>query len=264
MRTKTVNGRPGDEPGAPRAATRYATLARLLREEVQSGRYKVGDKIPTEAELQRRFDVSRHTVREALRDLKDLGLLSARAGVGTIVRAQSVRTRYLHGVGTLRELIQFAEATRMKVLSRRRVIADEAMAGRLGTKSGQQWHEARVLRYLPRESLPVASLRVYVRPEHADVIDLVETARRPVFSLIEARHGTRIVEVSQQIVAVALTPETARALKGRAGALALEITRQYLDAGDRLVMASVGIYPGDRYSHATRFRVQNPEGKESR
>ena len=242
---------------------KYSTLARLLTEEIEGGRYKVGQNIPTEAELQQRFDVSRHTVREALRDLKDRGLVAARAGVGTVVRARAPRTRFMQGVGTLQELIQFVEATRMHVLKTRRFIADEEIAERLAMKPGQEWHEASVLRFLPKETTPVASMQIYVRPEHSDVFGFVDAAHLPVFSLIERRHGVRIAEVSQQIVAVTLEPPQARALKARSGAPALLITRQYTDSQDRLVMASVGVYPSDRFSHNTKFRIQTADQKET-
>ena len=265
MSTKAVNSHPlSAASGAARPASRYSTLARLLTGEIESGRYKVGQKIPTEAELQQRYDVSRHTVREALRDLKGQGLVLARAGVGTVVRARTPRTRFMQGVGTLQELIQFVEATRMRVLKKRRFIADEAMAERLRMKAGQQWHEAAVLRFLPNERAPVASMFIYARPEHSDVLDLIDTAGLPVFSLIERHHGVRIAEVSQQITAVTLEAGPARALKVRAGSPALEIIRQYTDAQDRLVMASVGLYPSERFSHNTKFRIQNADAKESR
>ena len=265
MSSKAVNSHPLAAPaGGGRPASRYSTLARLLFEEIETGRYKVGEKIPTEAELQQRYDVSRHTVREALRDLKGQGLIVARAGVGTVVRAKAARTRFMQGVGTLQELIQFVEATRMRVLKKHRFIVDETLAERLRMKVGQQWHEASVLRFLPNETVPVASMSIYARPEHSDVFALIDSAGLPVFTLIERHHGVRIAEVSQQIVAVNLEPAAARTLKARAGSPALEITRQYTDAQDRLVMASVGLYPSDRFSHNTRFRIQNPDMKESR
>ena len=56
----------------------------------------------------------------------------------------------------------------------------------------------------------------------------------------------------------------ARALKARPGKPALHVTRHYFDAQDRLVMATVGLYPSDRFSHNTRFRIQQTEGKETR
>lgn len=264
MSSNPVNGsfpaesRPGGRPG-----TRYSTLARLLIEEIQAGRYKVGEMIPTEAELQQRFDVSRHTVREALRDLKTQGLLTARAGVGTVVRASAPPERFVQGVGGLQDLVQFAEAVRMKVLRRRVLLADESLAARIGAKAGQEWHEAHVLRSLPKAAAPLAVMSIYVRPEFAEVLGLIEDARQPVYSLIERRHGVRIVEVRQQICAVALDRADARLLKTRSGAPALNIRRQYLDSHDRPLMASDGLYPSDRFSHDTSFRVHPAEERQT-
>jgi DNA-binding GntR family transcriptional regulator len=231
-------------------------LARLLESEIASGRYRVGDRIPTEAELQERFDVSRHTVREALRELKTRGLVSARAGIGTLVRSKPASARLMMGIGTLNELIQFVEATRTRLLRRRDVLADEALAQKIGAKPGQQWIEASVVRYLPEERVPVSLMSLYVRPEHGSVIGMIDRTKQPVFSLLERHHGVRIAEVRQQIVAVSLDRSAARELGARAGIPALEITRLYLDAHDRTMLVSIGQYPNDRYSHDTRFRIQ--------
>jgi DNA-binding GntR family transcriptional regulator len=242
---------------APRPTSRYSTLARTLESEIASGRYRVGQRIPTEAELQERFDVSRHTVREALRDLKGRGLVSARAGIGTVVRAKPSGTRLMIGIGTIHELIQFVEATRTRLIRRREVIADEDLAQKLGARPGQQWIEASVLRFLPEERIPVSVMSLYVRPEHGSVLDMIDRAKQPVFSLLERHHGLRIAEVKQRIVAVVLGRAAARALEARAGAPALEITRHYLDAQDRPMLVSIGRFPSDRYTHDTKFRLQN-------
>src|SRR5438045_9505113 len=120
--------------------TKAVNLARHLTEQIETGRYPVGTSLPTEAELQQRFDVSRHTVREALRGLKDRGLVVARAGVGTVVRAKSPSTSFMQGMGTLEEVIQFGEATRMKLLESESLAADDYLAGRLGARVGDELH----------------------------------------------------------------------------------------------------------------------------
>jgi DNA-binding GntR family transcriptional regulator len=258
MSTKPVNGEPlaTDRPGA-RPGSRYSTLARLLTDEIESGRYKVGEMIPTEAELQQRFDVSRHTVREALRDLKSRGLVLARAGVGTVVRARMpATTSFMQGAGTLEEVIQFGEATRMKVLDHGPVIADAELAELVAAKPGQELHRISLLRHRPKEAVPAGRVDIYLRPEHADVLAAIETSRTPVLRLVERVHGVRIAEVVQKIVAATLTTADARMLKSRPGKPALHVTRHYFDAQDRLVMATVGLYPSDRFSHNTRFRIQ--------
>lgn len=236
--------------------TKAVNLARHLRQQIEAGHYPVGTAIPTEAELQQRYDVSRHTVREALRELKSRGLLSARAGIGTVVRAQAPATSFMHGVGTLEELIQFGEATRMKVLGHETVIADAALAEQVGARAGQELRRISLLRYRPRGALPAGWLHIYLRPEHADVIGAIEGARQPVLRLVERSYHLSVSEVIQKIVAATLTRVQARILGAKAGRPALHVTRQYFDAQDRLLMATVGLYPSERFSHNTRFRIQ--------
>jgi GntR family transcriptional regulator len=257
MSAKPVNAPAMAPPSGTRPGTRYSNLARVLTDEIETGRYKVGQRIPTEAELTQRFDVSRHTVREALRDLKNRGLILARAGVGTVVRARTPSsTSFMHGAGTLEEVIQFGEATRMKVLQQGPLLADVALAEAIAAKPGQALHRVSLLRFRPREALPAGRVDIYLRPEHADVIGVIETSRTPVLRLVERLHGARIAEVVQKIVAAKLASAEARLLKTLPGKPALHVTRQYFDSQDRLLMATVGLYPSERFSHNTRFRIQ--------
>lgn len=60
-------------------------ISASLRQDVTEGRYRPGDKLPTEAQLAARFGVNRHTVRHALKDLADAGLVLSRRGSGVFV-----------------------------------------------------------------------------------------------------------------------------------------------------------------------------------
>jgi GntR family transcriptional regulator len=239
-----------------RPSSRYSTLARLLSADIETGVYPVGACIPTESELQQRFGVSRHTVRQALRELKDQGILAAHPGIGTVVRGKPGVPLLVQGVTSVAELLQLVEATRMQVISRADVIADEATAAFLNCNPGEQWVEITVLRTLPERALPLSQVKIYIRPEHADVVRHIDTSNRPVFTMIESQYGARIVEVSQEITPVALDPGAANLLQDVPGCPALQIIRHYLNAQDRIVMISVGLYPQGRFSHTTRFRVQ--------
>ena len=55
-----------------------------LREQILSGGWKPGDKLPSENELAAQFGVSRVTVRNALQRLSGLGLLETRFGEGSL------------------------------------------------------------------------------------------------------------------------------------------------------------------------------------
>jgi GntR family transcriptional repressor for pyruvate dehydrogenase complex len=64
----------------------YQDLARSLIAELASGRYSVGDRLPSERELSQHFNVSRPTVREAVIALEVQGLVEVRVGSGAYVR----------------------------------------------------------------------------------------------------------------------------------------------------------------------------------
>jgi GntR family transcriptional regulator of arabinose operon len=66
---------------------KYRQVYAALRREIQSGRLKRGDRLPSEAELVRKFGASRITVGRAVRDLQAAGLVERRAGAGTFVKS---------------------------------------------------------------------------------------------------------------------------------------------------------------------------------
>jgi GntR family hexuronate regulon transcriptional repressor len=64
----------------------YQDLARSLMEELASGRYPVGARLPAERELATTYNVSRPTVREAIIALEVQGLVEVKVGSGAYVR----------------------------------------------------------------------------------------------------------------------------------------------------------------------------------
>ncbi|HLR53069.1 MAG TPA: FadR/GntR family transcriptional regulator [Candidatus Avamphibacillus sp.] len=63
---------------------------------IESGHWSVGDRLPPEMELMKEFDVSRNTLREAIRALVHAGLLETKQGSGTIVKSTSALGVALH------------------------------------------------------------------------------------------------------------------------------------------------------------------------
>ena len=63
----------------------WRTIHDSLRGDIAAGRYRPGDKLPTEAALAARFCVNRHTVRRALGALSEAGTIYTRRGAGAFV-----------------------------------------------------------------------------------------------------------------------------------------------------------------------------------
>ncbi|MFD7133433.1 FadR/GntR family transcriptional regulator [Streptomyces sp. NPDC059894] len=75
---------------APRRVSAMEAVLGHLRDAIEHGRYAIGDKLPSEAELCRTLEVSRPVLREALRALQTMGLTVSRTGKGTFVIADTV------------------------------------------------------------------------------------------------------------------------------------------------------------------------------
>ena len=119
----------------PTSATLYQRIVWVLQKEILRGKHPVGARLPTESALCRRFSVSRHTVREALRHLRESGLVSPRQGSGTTVAAAKP-SFYVHPVASVTDLMQYAVTTRYIVAGSGFVVADTRLARRLGCSPG--------------------------------------------------------------------------------------------------------------------------------
>src|SRR5713226_6881891 len=77
---------------------KYQKVFDALQRDIQSGRVKAGDRLPSEAELERKFGASRITVGRAVRDLQLAGLVERRAGSGGFVKARSLQDALSSGL----------------------------------------------------------------------------------------------------------------------------------------------------------------------
>jgi DNA-binding LacI/PurR family transcriptional regulator len=70
---------------------KHRTISRQLATEIIAGKYGKTGRVPSEAQLVKRFGVSRPTIGRAMRELREQGLIDRRAGSGTYVRAETDR-----------------------------------------------------------------------------------------------------------------------------------------------------------------------------
>ncbi len=75
-----------DDPRPP-----YQQVAASLRASILTRKVEPGEKLPSQAELSKRYGVARMTIQQALRILKDEGLIASRQGSGMFVRERTAR-----------------------------------------------------------------------------------------------------------------------------------------------------------------------------
>lgn len=90
--------RPAGEQGEQVANHKYRQILEKLQDDIASGRYKPGKRLPSEAELVRRFGASRMTVFRAMHELQSMGLVTRRVGSGTFVSANTNTGSHVFGL----------------------------------------------------------------------------------------------------------------------------------------------------------------------
>jgi len=229
---------------------RYRQLAETLIGDINRGRLKVGETIPGELELVERFKVSRHTVREALRVLDDLGLVDRQQGIGTVVRARQSSPSYVQSVRTPSELMRYPADSRLVVVASGIVKANRRLARQIDVRTGSEWLKVSALRRLKSAPLPLSWTDIYLLPEFADIVPQIGKRGVMVYQLIEATHGEHVERIQVQLQAGLVTAELAGPLESPEGSPSLTIVRHYIGRAGRPFEISVSEHPGDRYMYA--------------
>jgi DNA-binding GntR family transcriptional regulator len=234
---------------------RHALVARALVDAIAAGRYAVGELLPTEAELCRQFGVSRTTLREALRRLRDHGMVSARAGVGTRVLASKPGSRYVHAIDSIADVFQYTrDSLNPVVLSTHEFDTGAGDAELLRCPPGQRWLRIELTRTFAGDETPILYARAFVPHAYGGIARLVPTASGPIYLLLEAEYGERVLAVEQEFKAGRLDSRTARLLHARAGDAALVVLRHYFGSGERLLLVTQSVYRADRYGYRMHLR----------
>jgi len=231
----------------------YLQLAGKLIDGIHSGRFPVGSLLPREIELSAIHKVSRQTVRHAIAELRQKGLVLARKGVGTRVESVKAARRFNYSAQSVAELFTMAAETVMTVRTRTMTVARGKLAAQLGCRSGHRWLRLGCLRTTASESSPLCWTDIFVDGRFAPIVQKQDAFRSAVFGLIEKESGETVVEIQQEIRAVIIGDGEALRIAAIPGSPALEITRRYFGTGRRLLQVSVNTIPADRFFYSVEI-----------
>lgn len=192
----------------------YMQLSRLVEAEIDAGRYGVGDRLPAETELCRRFDLARSTVRETLRSLQERGRIKMvpRRGAFVIDPQQSgwmlqVAHGFFEG-----EVDHHRREVRTDIIGAERMVLPKVAADALGLDRDRQGFRLRRLRRLDGE-IALYSVN-YLLPELEDVVrrSVIMTGQGSLNRTLRDA-GYPIFGAKRSVEAVAASPEVAQLLE---------------------------------------------------
>ena len=134
--------------------TLYTEVEESIAAEIADGEYRPGDQLPTEDELLQRFEVSRITVRRAIQNLVQRGLLEIRRGRGTFVLEPRIEAELTKLRGFVEDMNAAGRKASARVLSQGIVSATAMIAGRL--QLGRGARAMRIERVRFADGIPVS------------------------------------------------------------------------------------------------------------
>jgi GntR family transcriptional regulator len=225
-------------------ALRRQQLKSQLQELIQQN---AGGRLPPERELSERFSVARETLRRALRELEEDGLLERRQGAGTFVSGQPVVKQL--------QLMSFSEDMRERglvpsseILSVQQLGANAKLAQKLKLAPGSPLLELRRLRFADDE--PMALETVYLVRSRIPEVDPESLKQGSLYDLLQ-RAGIQIRSATQQVQATVLSEDEADLLEVPPFSPSLLVERLVLTQGGEIVEFARSLYRADRY----RFEV---------
>jgi GntR family transcriptional regulator len=204
-------------------------LAEALRAEIANGRYRVGDKIPTEPQLCSDRGVSRNTVRLAVDRLVQEGLLDRQQGRGTYVSAPPTPAPQLFAAPP-------TPLYRFRLLEHGWVRAPEALALQFGlVPDGRLF---RMTRVRLEDGRPVALKRYYAPADVLREQPTTEEIESAPFDQILSGRGVRLARMNLMARPALLGAEDAVFLEASAGTLSLRTQRVGFNEHGRAIRLS--------------------------
>ncbi|MFO1272827.1 MAG: GntR family transcriptional regulator [Rubrivivax sp.] len=219
----------------------YQQIKDLLVKSLQAGEWKAGEVIPSETELAARFKVSQGTVRKAIDELATGNLLVRRQGKGTFVATHAEEKTQYRFLRLVPDEDRGAPLQR-RLIDCRRMRAPPDVARALALKSGEAAIELR--RLLLAGDRPVVFDDIWLPGNLFKGLTTERLAgwRGPMYGLLEAEFGVRMIRAEEKLRAVAAGAEEARMLALSAGAPLLSVERLSFTYGDKPVELRRGLY----------------------
>lgn len=247
-----------DPKPAKRAIPRYLQVAGELREAIMAGRFSKGVPFPTETALCEQYDVSRFTIREALKRLQGEGLIARKRGSGTTVQPAAARGGALHQpLSNVGEILQYARDSEAVFEHAGRELLPNEVAEQIANDTSGKWNVFSGTRRLAAGRRPIAMTDAYLGDRLDEIVPKIDPGAGTLFSQIEKLAGVSVGRVTQDIQAVAADARIAQTLEIDEGDPVLRILRCYLDPQGRLFEISVSHHPGDRFAYAMHIDVDS-------
>jgi GntR family transcriptional regulator len=230
----------------------YYQIEQDLASLIASGSFAPGSQLPSEDELVQRYGVSRTTIRKAIQELERLELIEIRRGKGTFVRSEKITQELTGLTGFVEDMVAIGLRPSAKLLGKATALATEEVARQLRVPIGTKVMQIRRIRMA--DEVPISLDETYLPMDLGQKVVENDLEIYPIFSLLEGKYDTPLLEADYRLEAIAADPFVAEALGVEIRSPILLIERVSYSLDQRPVDYEKLFYRGDKIRLSTRLR----------
>jgi GntR family transcriptional regulator len=233
----------------------YQVVADAILKQIEDGAFNPGDRLPSENELCKLYEVGRNTVRHAISELVDLGVVSTVQGVGSFVAEHGGRftktAEFLYGFS--QEMALHDKTVTSRVLDAKVINADPFLARRLGIQLGAEVVYLYRLRLMQDE--PIAIERAYLPHQLVPGILEYDFSHQSLYRVLTSRYNMKPDHAEQEIGAELATQEVARLLGLQQPGAVLVFHRETRVRDGRVIEYVDSEFRADRFQFYTHLKA---------
>jgi GntR family transcriptional regulator len=178
----------------------YAQVESILAAGITDGTYPVASRFPNEDDLIKRYSVSRTTIRQAVQNLIRRGLVEIRRGKGTFVLQPKISQELTHLSGFVEDMQSLGRRASARLMGKQIVPASADVARQLAITAGTL--VVCIQRVRLADAAPLSYDETYLPLELGEKILDDDLETEPIFSLLEEKYHTRLVEAEYRLEAI--------------------------------------------------------------
>lgn len=225
----------------------YDQLVVILSEKIEH-EYSPGDLLPSERELSERYGLSRTTVRLALQELEQLGLVVRRHGRGTFVADRSARSTNLSQQYSFTDQMRaVGRNPHTTILEFRELVADRNIAEHMGIRVGDKVFKLKRLRLA--DDVPMMVERTYLPMRKFLTLKRPLLESKPLYEIIEQDYRETIKVAEEEFYASIARPSDAHLLGIGEGAPVLDLVRTTYNVSNEIVEYTLSVARADQFKY---------------
>ena len=225
----------------------YYQIKTLLKSKILSGELKANGRFPSETELCSQYNVSRPTIRQALGELINEGLIYRDRGKGTFV-TDGVGLKRLSLKGSIENLIAAGQGSRIRVVDYKEKVPPPNIAEILKLERKESVYQLELLRFVPKG--PFAYSFIYFPVSLGKVISSEEVKEgTEIITFVESKLKTRVHRANQTIDVGLASQVVGKNLFIKTNTPLLIIERDYYGRDGSPLFASITYCRPDLYKY---------------